>query len=283
MGSFAKIFAVVNLVLAVVFLGAASALLGKVDEVQKNFDAHVKEAAQTETALKRQVNDEKDQRQKAEAQMGTDAKARAAAEASLERLGNENASLMGNLNTMKDEITKLSASAEQTRKDLDTERARNDKLNRDLETARRETLAAKQQQRNLDTSLGAANDKITSLNDQVAALEMARADQAKVIDEKNNLLALVNSIYGKEWMNGIAQTPITSAVSSVDNELNIVLIRVGRSDGVEPGHRFTVSRGKEYVGRLVIDKVGDNWASGHMMKDVSKDEPAAGDEVNSHL
>jgi septal ring factor EnvC (AmiA/AmiB activator) len=283
MGAFAKIFAVVNLVLAVVFLGAASALLGKVDQVQQEFNEHKVTSAQSIQNLERQRDDETNARKKAESQMSADATRAAAAEASLARLQSDNARLAESLNAMRADVNTLSASAEQVRRDLETERNRNDALNRELAAARDEARDAKNTQRNLDTELAAAMDENVSLRDQVGALERARTEMQAAIDTKNNTIAFANDRFGTGWQNAVAQTPINGSVTGVDNDLNIVIISVGRSDKVAPGHQFTVSRGKSYVGRLVIDKVGDNWASGHMVKDLMKVEPAAGDEVNSHL
>jgi len=62
-----------------------------------------------------------------------------------------------------------------------------------------------------------------------------------------------------------------------------VLISVGEDDAVKQGYTMTVYRGGEYVGKLVIDKVGPDWASGHMDQGVSKSFPAKGDEVATQL
>ena len=42
-------------------------------------------------------------------------------------------------------------------------------------------------------------------------------------------------------------------------------------------------RGGEYVGVLVIDKVGPDWASGHMDQSKSKSFPQRGDDVATQL
>jgi hypothetical protein len=49
------------------------------------------------------------------------------------------------------------------------------------------------------------------------------------------------------------------------------------------GAFMTVYRGNEYVGKLIIDKKGDDWASGHMDLDLTKNTPRKGDSASTLL
>ena len=46
---------------------------------------------------------------------------------------------------------------------------------------------------------------------------------------------------------------------------------------------MTVYRGNEYVGKLIIDKAGDDWASGHMDMGLTKTFPQQGDSASTRL
>jgi hypothetical protein len=74
---------------------------------------------------------------------------------------------------------------------------------------------------------------------------------------------------------------IDSKVAAVNPESNVVVISGGRDVGVEPGYEFTVFRGNEYVARIVIDKVEEDFSSGYSMKEIEKSPIRVGDDVTT--
>jgi hypothetical protein len=76
---------------------------------------------------------------------------------------------------------------------------------------------------------------------------------------------------------------VAGLVTGVDEDLNLVLISVGTEDGVAVGYVFRVFRGSEFVGTLIIDRVGPDWAAGHMKQSETKVFPRRGDDVATKL
>jgi hypothetical protein len=118
----------------------------------------------------------------------------------------------------------------------------------------------------------------------LAQTQKDKTELAEKVEKQANLIAMVNERLGADWIKGIQDMPaIDGQVTGTDEELNIVLISVGTDDNVKVGFTMTVFRGGEYVGKLVIDKVGPDWASGHMDRGVSKSFPMKGDSVATQL
>jgi len=51
-------------------------------------------------------------------------------------------------------------------------------------------------------------------------------------------------------------------VYKINTDLNLVMIDIGREDGVEPLQEFTLVRGKNIVGYMTISTVADKVAAG---------------------
>ncbi len=69
----------------------------------------------------------------------------------------------------------------------------------------------------------------------------------------------------------------------MDADLDLVLISAGADDSVEVGDRMTVYCNATYVGELLIEKVGPDWASGRMVSDGTRRLPIVGDGVTTRL
>ena len=50
---------------------------------------------------------------------------------------------------------------------------------------------------------------------------------------------------------------------------------------METGLVFTVYRGADYVGRLLIDRVEDAWSEGHMDLPLTRDMPHVSDRAET--
>jgi hypothetical protein len=68
-------------------------------------------------------------------------------------------------------------------------------------------------------------------------------------------------------------------VTAVDEEANIVLLDVGSDDMVPLGLEVPVFRGRSYLGRLVVDRIGPDWAACHMVPELTREFPRRGDLV----
>jgi hypothetical protein len=76
---------------------------------------------------------------------------------------------------------------------------------------------------------------------------------------------------------------ISGEVTSLNNRLNLVVINVGEKDGVHVGFQFTVYRGREYVAKLVVEKVYPKKSAGRVIEMTTKDKVLVGDKVATKI
>jgi small nuclear ribonucleoprotein (snRNP)-like protein len=157
-------------------------------------------------------------------------------------------------------------------------------LNAKYDKALADQRSAKQTSDDLRNDLERANGNIAQLEADLAATQKEKTELAEDNQKKANLIAMIAAKIGSAAIAEMENMPdIRGQVTGVDEDLNIVLVSVGVDDDVKVGFTMTVYRGGEYVGKLVIDKVGPDWASGHMDQGVSKSFPVKGDEVATQL
>jgi len=284
MGTFAKIFIVVNLVLAVVFLGAASTLLGTIQDWKTQYtdlDKEYQAQKQKDAAEIKRLSDdlgsirtEKTSLQNQVTNLQQEDRRRSA----------EWEAIKVAYNKQTETIEKQAATLTDLEKDLAAARTEISDLNTKYDDALAATRAAKQTSDDLRNDLERANGQISQLQDELAATQKEKTELAEELQKKANLIAMITERIGAAAIAEMQNMPaINGQVTGVDEDLNIVLVSVGTDDEVKVGFTMTVYRGGEYVGRLIIDKVGGDWASGHMDQSVSKSFPMKGDDVATQL
>ena len=59
--------------------------------------------------------------------------------------------------------------------------------------------------------------------------------------------------------------PIEGVVEDVDSELRLVVLSVGKNDGVKPGYEFTVYRGDRFIAKVRVTKTYDNLSGARIL------------------
>jgi outer membrane murein-binding lipoprotein Lpp len=282
MSVIAKILVVINLVLAVVFLGASSTYLGQKEswKLQKE---------KVETELNREITELKTnlqntQAQYAEQQQYTSTAQREAAErkAMLDAKEQEYTRLDVAHNTLLGQVERLS----QTARDL---QATIDQLNNDKTTAlkdRETALTEKQAAVDAENSAIAEQRRVeaewANSQDLAANLEKQIVSLTEELDKAKLLLAAYEKEVGP--LGPIIGVPkLNAMVSGVDNSLNIIMLSIGRDDGVKIGFEFTVYRGNEYIGKVVINRVERDYCSGESKKPLEKGPIQVGDQATTRF
>ena len=77
---------------------------------------------------------------------------------------------------------------------------------------------------------------------------------------------------------------IPSRVLAVDKDVNLVMLSVGRNDGVKKGYQFSIYRGDKYVGKVRVEKVYDDMCAGVILPQYKSDlNIQEGDDANTKL
>ena len=277
----AKILIVLNLLLAVVFLGSAATFLGAQETWKKK---HNDLKTETDASIAGLTADKASLQQKlrsTESDLSTAQTSLADIESKWEAAQDNHAEVIKRRDQLAVEMTKLTAIKDDLVKQIAALTKRKDELVDEKETAlgeKRTAIEAENvavtEQRRLHDNLNDANDMIGELEKQI----VARDGQIESLDMQ---LRVYKEKYGE--LIGFAAPPLKGRVSAVNGELNIVVLSIGRDDKVEAGYEFTIYRGSEYVGKVVIDKVDKDFCSGYSRKEVEKAPIEVGDNATTRF
>jgi hypothetical protein len=105
-------------------------------------------------------------------------------------------------------------------------------------------------------------------------VEMAR--DKKILEEKINHLNQLGVN-----VNVAPKKTIEGKVTAVANEIGLVVISVGKDDGVLEGDEFTIFRGGDFVAKIVVDRADRKWSAGKVV--LKKTDPRVADDASNHI
>jgi hypothetical protein len=278
MSTVAKVFVVLNLVLAVAFLGAAAAFLGWDDWYRKRLDTALGEHGRILTARDAVISDLNVKLNEAQRNAGDATKQK-------ENLQGQVSSLQAAYDQMKKSYDELNASTTAATRALlvaqntiKEGRTLTDQLLNErqqlTDTAKRyqdERDAAIKNQATADLQL---EKTMTELKDLTAKLTTTETELQRATFRLNQ--------YEKRYpggMPGPEQPMQTAKVLAADDATNVVVISLGSEDGVKEGFRYTISRGNQYVATIEITHVEAKQAAGRSQRDVQARPIQKGDDA----
>jgi len=282
MSVIAKILVVINLVLAVVFLGTSSTYLGQKEswKLQKEkVERDLNQEIETlKTNLTNVSNNYKEQQQltsKAQTDY-TDVKAK------FESKEEEYKKLDVTYNTLLGQVEKLAQTAKDLQATIDQLAKDKTQALADRETALTEKQAAVDGENKAVTEQRRLEGVIADKEEMQANLEKQIVSLTEDLDKTKLVVAAYEQQVGK--LSTVIGVPMLKAmVSGVDNSLNIVMLSIGRDDQVKVGYEFTIYRGSEYVGKVVIDRVEKDYCSGQSKKEIEKSPIQVGDQATTRF
>jgi predicted nuclease with TOPRIM domain len=282
MSTVAKILVVLNLFLAVGFLGASATFLG----VQENYKVQL---AETSEKMQGEIDDLSAQKQKLgkdlSDQKALSAEKQAANEgltAQTESQEQEFTRLREVHNQLLGQYERLSQTSSDLQSTIDSLLADKNRLIGEKDGALTEKRGAVDDKNVAVTEQKRLENEILGLQDQIAELETRFMANAEKLANTELVVALYEEKFGT--ISGKLGVPAIAAfVADVNNDLNIVLLSVGSDDKVKVGYEFTIYRNNEYVGRVVIDKVEKDHCSGYSKKEVERLPIGKGDKGNTRF
>jgi hypothetical protein len=277
-----KVFAFIVLVCAVAFVSAAYVLTQETRNYKKDAEEWKDKKVKVEKDLGDKITELTGQvKQAQDAQAGAEAKQKDLTERVGEREATINAKKLEN-----DELTKANTDL---RANLDKGLATIDSLTKDknaLQTEKDEAVTAKtaadEAQRTAEKDLKACQDDLKKTQGILAA-KMSELEQA--VKE----LGLVAEVFGADWRDrvaGVKELPpvIKGTVRKADNNSGIVMLSVGKDDGVKKGMTFEVVRPpQKYIGRIEVYQLDDEAAYCRIIPAMTEDAIEEGDYVATRL
>ncbi len=149
-----------------------------------------------------------------------------------------------------------------------------------LEVAKANLRNAQNQRVEMENEYNNARATAVAAQKEKARLERDLHHNSWIIQKLMEAGIPVNDIVRTETQ---PATPIEGKVLAVRDEVNLVMISVGSQDGVKKGHRFTVFRGEEYIGKIEVEKVFDDMASARILVDWTKEPIKENDNASTRV
>lgn len=275
MSTVAKVFVVLNFLLAALFLGSASALLGHSD--------HWKARHTTDTTkLSADLNTEKNRSKALESELSKTQADKTASDTAAAERKREAETLQTQNATLKEKFDSLLASHAAATRALQIAQNTIDnvqKLVGVLQESRKTDID------NLTKALAEKNEAVkmqnaleANLNDATQQLKDVLAKHATTQTELQRALFELES-YRKLYPNGpgTEQPWQVGKVLTADAANNIVVVSLGAEDGVKVGYRYAVSRGNQFIATITIMSTQAKMAAGKVT--LGNGSPMPGDDI----
>jgi predicted RNase H-like nuclease (RuvC/YqgF family) len=256
MSSMAKIFVVVNLILAVAVFGAAATLLGAQDDYKKALEKATTDFAKFQSAKEADItrlNKElADQQGKASEALA----AKNNAEGTLEGVRKENADLKSTNEKMNSSVETLSKEVSSLRDIIEADRASREKLSMEAKSSTTDKLNLQKKWEEEVRARASADSQIADLNETVQNMAAEKGDMDK--DLRNTKFWLDK--YRERYGDMVGGQGSAGRVLSVRG--NLVVLSVGSQDKVAIGDVYSIRRGSTFVGQMKVTKVYKDQAVG---------------------
>ncbi|NQU48032.1 MAG: hypothetical protein HQ519_05250 [Planctomycetes bacterium] len=284
MSPIGKVFIVLNLVLSAIFVGAAATLIQtgseyrvtaeslqtQLDDANKVSETTIGELRTANTALA----GEKDRVAADKAQLVSE---KSALEDELKTEREQNADLRERLTSIDGKLGDLGSTNRQQESriaELNLQ-ATNLRSERDGALDERDGAVAERE--------GAVRiaDAVTRERDE---LQIALGRSRELAESKDAKLQEVAKLYKIDLNNLNDQPDLSGRVTNVDSThgTTVVVVNLGKNDGVKPGHTFDVYNGKVYKGKIHVETVNTHQCAATISM-AGKGDITAGDAVVTRL
>jgi hypothetical protein len=285
MSPIAKLFIVLNVVLAGVFLGFAAKALNTESSFKSQYDNEVTEHKKEHEALgaeKAKLLADKGEVEKARDAMQGE---RDQARAEVDRLKSEVADKDRANNEMRGSVDKIAKSIDDVMAKSNALSDARDKAmqaQRDAEKARDEAVASKTA---AEAKAGDLETKLHTAEGNIADLEKTSTGYKKDVDRLNTDLASLQAATNTSLAEITSMPLIEGRVLDVATNIEpgLVAINKGAADNVKRGFTFEIYEGKTYKGQARVEYVHDTSCSALLIRPVPGQKIKAGDSAATRL
>lgn len=280
MSSIGKILVVVNLILALVVLGAAGSLLQKTEATTADLKAANDKLADLEVELEdlrnesiakeRALDTEKRRLQEENDDLKVE---RDNANRSVSKLEIDNQGL-------RDDVTKINAKLDEIESSLTATQQQARDLQDRNDDLRNEAADAKDAQRAAEMARRDMEDEIATLRRERSDLDETIADLQSQVTKLGATVQVAVSA-GFDPTSVVAAPPIEATLADVDVQYGFVILDAGTRDQVARGYTFDVYRGGQWLGQVRVDQVYDDYSTARIVE--QNGEMRRFDRATTHL
>jgi DNA-binding transcriptional MerR regulator len=181
--------------------------------------------------------------------------------------------------TLKAELEKKNAQIQELQRQLEVQLAQIQELTAKADEHRAKLAKSLNEKSLAVGELQHARQLSERLQQDLGQLEEKHAELER---NKKNLEEMINAIAKAGGnLNVAPKKALEAKVTAVANETGLVVISIGKDDGVLEGDEFTVYRGGDFAAKVVIDRSDRKWSAGKVV--LKKSDPRVGDNVSNHI
>jgi len=282
MSQVARVFVVLNLLISAGFLFAAATFLALNNDYKSQLEAEVEAHEKDNQDRDDQIKDRDNEVDRLKQQVSA--------------LTEQKGTLTGTVTAQETQIKSLNSD----KSNLTSENARLIQTNGEHATSVQELQKANNDLRSQNDGLAKENRaKTKEAADAVAAKEAADKEieqhKATIHEHEKTIAAQKEAGSQKDMMIAYAKSkgvdfekiemmpPLSGHVVNADNNLKLVQINIGKTNGMVRGAVFDVVRGSSYIGRMRVDTVFDNQSAGLLTIVADGQMVMVGDRVTNTL
>ncbi len=280
-----RIFIVLNLVLAVLFLGWSGTHLATAQDFKKKAD-DLETKYNTDIAAKDdEISTLRGDKSKVENSLST-------TRIEKEGLVDKNTLLEQNFASEKSENASLRSSVDgingqlgQYATAIENLRSQNEQLTSERAAADEARHTAENEKQDALKDAAEAREELTAANKQIAQLETDLTSATKELGNLQTQLDVVVAQSGVDPKSILSMPVIDGAVLNVNYDLapGLVAINKGADDGVQRGFTFDIYRGGQYKGQVKVENVQSNMATCVITKTWEGRTIAQGDSASTRI
>ena len=176
-------------------------------------------------------------------------------------------------------LTKYEANLQVFVRQLEVQLAQYQDMMTKVEQYRKKMLVLQNQSSVAMQELQYARQEAERLSRDLAELESKHVEVAR---EKKRLEEQIAHLEQSGVRTTIGpRKKLEGRVQAVSSEIGLVVIDLGKDDGVMVGDEFTVYRGSTFVAKIVIEKTDRKWAAGRI--EAKRDNPQVADNVSNQV
>lgn len=254
MSTISKVFTVVNIVLALFLLGSVTAILSNAENYKQNWTEEMKARQDDVDKLQNLLADATGEAGALRSDLGLRNQEKMDLEAKLAAKTEEASVLSQRTESLGADVGKIQNTLNDLQNTVDAFRSQNEQLMKDSDQYKQDKADAELAQRQ-------AEEDRTRLEGDIARLEGTMGEQERQLtslsEERDglraDLAALVALGVDVNGLIGNRVDPIDGVVSKVGP--GFVVLSVGENDGVHLGYPFEITRGGDYIGRVIVDQL----------------------------
>lgn len=287
MSALAKVLVVLNLILALFFLGVSATVFVSSENWKENSDKLAKQYDTSVKELEGALGDYQTQKEQRESDLASVRNEVRTLESAKNDLQGEVDDLTSDKAKQQQKIDELMDMVAQKDRHIEQKDGEISRLSDRLDEAQTVAQNADDAKSEAEKNYARARLDKQQLAKENEALSIELAQTKSDLEEKSTMIAVAQD-KGLDFGKIIGTKPapaIDGAVVAVSDEedVNLVVFSVGANDKVEEGHEFTIFRGGQFIGKAKVSKVTADMAGARILFLEDGASVQIGDKVTTRM